>query len=41
MTHSEIEQHITTEMKDLTFYDDPQFEFKDCDYLDPLKYQLI
>lgn len=41
MTISEIENHLSEEMKDLNHYDDPMFEFKDADYLDPEKYQTI
>ncbi|CAK69659.1 unnamed protein product (macronuclear) [Paramecium tetraurelia] len=41
MTISEIEKHISEEIKNLGTYDDVVFDFKDGDYLDPTKYETI
>lgn len=37
----DIENHVTNELKDIQGFEDPQFEFKDCDYLDPEKMATI
>lgn len=40
-TTQEVEELISNQMKDLNYYDDPTFEVKDAEYLDPKKYPTI
>lgn len=41
MTPEQVEEIITSELKDLNHYDDAMFEVKDSEYLDPEKYESI
>jgi ubiquitin carboxyl-terminal hydrolase 4/11/15 len=36
-----LEDHITKELKDCNHYDDPMFELKDSEYLDPERYETL
>ena len=41
MTINDVEARITEEMKDLGYQDEPMFEIKELEYLDPKVYDTI
>ena len=41
MKIEDLERIISEELKDIQYQDDPTFEVKDCEYLDPDKYETL